>query len=197
MRCSSFQEKGSAVTRSRRRCIGNMASTHPTPRRTHVVVSRFPQQDAVLKPHRSSPSSVTSSKRPRTRLCSYMRKARAFRLIGTGGRLQTSGPADGFLLGTHSRTARPLLSLPVDSRRVRGKESSFISPVKTSDAAHKRTGGISLPPRTASARSSRKIQRRVWPSQSCSGGPYHPKMGEGRRVQRRTHRDAQGETDCV
>lgn len=140
MRCSSFQEKGSAVTPSRRRCIGNMARAYPP--RTHVAVSRFPQQDAVLKPHRSSSPSVTSFQRPRTRLCSYMRKPRAFRLIGTGGRLQTSGPADGFLLGTHSRTARPLLSLPVDSRRVRGKESSFISQVKTSDAAHKRTAPV-------------------------------------------------------
>lgn len=158
------------------------------PPRTHIAVSSSPHQDAVSKPHRPSSSSplVTSSQRPRTRPCSYMRKPRAFRLIGTGGRLQTSGPADGFLLGTHSRTARALLRLPLDSRRVRGQESSVMSPVETSDAAHKRTGGISLPPRTASARSSGKIQRRVWPSQSCSGGPYHPRMREGRRVQRRT-----------
>lgn len=39
MRCSSFQEKGSAVTRSRRRCIGNMARAPPTHARSRVKVS--------------------------------------------------------------------------------------------------------------------------------------------------------------
>lgn len=178
--------------RSLSQCAGASVTRRArAPPRTHGAVSRFPQQDAVLKPRRSSSSSlrVTSSPRPRTRLCSYMRKPRAFRSIGTGGRLQTSGASDCFLLGTHSRTPRPLLSLPLDSRRVRGKDSSFISPVQTSDA--------NAPVGSRSPRAQRKIERRVWPSQSCSGGPYHPKMGEGRRHQRWTHRDAQRKTCCV